>query len=857
MVVSMMLPWCFVSAQQPQPAAPADGDGQGVYESVAGLATGEVMRRQEMVRNAQQLIQAGAIAQADGRYGEAMDNFQAAFESLPESTSVTSIRRAAFQRYQSAAVQYAQEMIDQAQWPEARRALTESIKLGKEAGMPPSALDPGVRRMLRNLDDPQYYATGITPQHLERVDKVKRLLLLAQGYVDYGDFDRAARTYNQVLLIDRYNSAARNGLENVERLKLNYYDVARNQARATMLRQIAEGWETPVPLAPSDAIFSPEDAPVSGRRADLEEKLQTIVIPSIEFEGVPLTDVLELLQQRSAELDFAETDPSLKGINIILDRASYPAGSDPGALPVTLKLGNVPLGDVLRYVNQLTGSTYRVDNFAVKILSTSAAVDTAMENRVWTVPPGFLTQGGGGPAAALNTDPFAAPAAGDDAGLVVKRKTAKEYLEENGVEFPDGAIANFNAATSSLLVRNTPQQLALVDNLVQSARDGVNKMVQIGVKMIRITQDAAQQAGVDWMLGPSNVGSAPRVFTNGGTSGTAANPSIPADFSFLNPAVNAPVGLNPVTDGLRTGTFSTGTTIEDVISRTAGVSANGEAPSVFSVAGVFTDPQFQAQIRLLSQSKGVDTLCDTKVTVRPGQRAKVEIMREFIYPTEYDPPEIPNEINVTSIIIGGPPPPPGPNDFPVTPATPTAFEMRPLGKIIEVEPTVSGDDTTVSVNVLADFSEFLGFINYGTPITVPGIGGALLNQGSVTLTDNRILMPVFETVRETTDVTVWDGQTIAIGGFIGHSIVRTEDKLPFIGDLPVVGRLFRAETSEHRKSGLMIFLSVQLIDPAGQPINRQDEELTGNYPRAFNPPQGSPTPVFASPPPGALPGYQK
>ncbi|NRB74969.1 MAG: type II and III secretion system protein, partial [Verrucomicrobiales bacterium] len=255
------------------------------------------------------------------------------------------------------------------------------------------------------------------------------------------------------------------------------------------------------------------------------------------------------------------------------------------------------------------------------------------------------------------------------------------------------------------------------------------------------------------------------------------------------------------------------------INRDSPSAGSSKYPGVFSVAGVFTDPQFQVVLRALAQSKGSDMMCDSHVFVKPGQIAAIEQVREFIYPTEYDPPEIPNDLG--SVVIGNirfifdsP-------VFPAVPAQPTAFDTRKLGKVIEVEPAVSSDNLTVNLNVTADFSDFVGFINYGTPI----LNNRLQVNGQPSVvTANEILMPVFDTVRETTNVTVWDGQTIAIGGFHGESIQSTNDKVPVVGDLPVLGRAFRSSSSDRNKRALLIFVSVLLVDGGGNPINAVPDE---------------------------------
>jgi len=78
--------------------------------------------------------------------------------------------------------------------------------------------------------------------------------------------------------------------------------------------------------------------------------------------------------------------------------------------------------------------------------------------------------------------------------------------------------------------------------------------------------------------------------------------------------------------------------------------------------------------------------------------------------------------------------------------------------------------------------------------------------------------PIFSTRKVKTSVTVWDGQTVALGGLIREDVQDVEDKLPVLGDLPFIGRLFRSEVEDHFKRNLMIFVTATLIDPAGQRI---------------------------------------
>jgi general secretion pathway protein D len=128
--------------------------------------------------------------------------------------------------------------------------------------------------------------------------------------------------------------------------------------------------------------------------------------------------------------------------------------------------------------------------------------------------------------------------------------------------------------------------------------------------------------------------------------------------------------------------------------------------------------------------------------------------------------------------------------------------------------------------------EFEGFINYGSPIfavginTVGGTNGISISS-PVLLTNNVINQPVFSTRKVTTNVSVWDGQTVVLGGLMREDVQKTEDKTPIIGDIPLVGRLFRTNIDQHIKRNLVIFVTARLVTPGGLPLNQSEEEEEG------------------------------
>ena len=79
-------------------------------------------------------------------------------------------------------------------------------------------------------------------------------------------------------------------------------------------------------------------------------------------------------------------------------------------------------------------------------------------------------------------------------------------------------------------------------------------------------------------------------------------------------------------------------------------------------------------------------------------------------------------------------------------------------------------------------------------------------------------MPVFSTRRVETALTIYDGYTVAVGGLMREDVQNVEDKVPILGDIPLVGRLFQTKAENRIKSNLIIFVTAQIIDATGRPL---------------------------------------
>ncbi|PYL05466.1 MAG: type II and III secretion system protein, partial [Verrucomicrobia bacterium] len=403
---------------------------------------------------------------------------------------------------------------------------------------------------------------------------------------------------------------------------------------------------------------------------------------------------------------------------------------------------------------------------------------------------------------------------------LVGRADARTMLESMGVAFPPGANATFWPHSGTLIVRNTQDSLDFVDALVDQANASQPKQVSIESKFIEINQNNLKELGFDWLLGPFSLNG--KVFGAGGTAGNQA-PVNAANFPFVDPATGKPIGQNPATSGNRSGNFAiTANALDALLMPGLGQTA-GMAPGIFGLAGVFTNPQFQVVIRALNQKKGIDLLSAPSVTTKSGQRAIIEVVREFRYPRTYTQPQVPSISSTTgTTLVGGVVP------VVVTPTTPQDWETRNTGVTLEVEPVVGGDATTIDLNLIPQVVEFEGFINYGSPINAVGVqtvGAVLTTSVPIELTPNVINQPVFSTRKVTTSVSVYDGQTVVLGGLMREDVQKTEDKVPILGDIPLVGRAFRTNVEQHEKKNLVMFVTARIVTPAGVPLNEEEEGL--------------------------------
>lgn len=182
------------------------------------------------------------------------------------------------------------------------------------------------------------------------------------------------------------------------------------------------------------------------------------------------------------------------------------------------------------------------------------------------------------------------------------------------------------------------------------------------------------------------------------------------------------------------------------------------------MVGIHDEKTTADLVNKLSRQKGVDLMSAPSVTTRSKHMARVEIVREFIFPSEFEPPKLRgNPSNLTEIKGGVIKLPPG-GSIACSPTTPTAFEMKKVGIQMQVVPEIMGDGS-IDLQIEPQITEFEGFKNWGEPITAK-IADAHGKIEEFVLTENKIQQPIFNTRKISTNVSLPDGHTVIFGGLM-------------------------------------------------------------------------------------------
>ena len=750
-------------------------------QSSAEMTQREIDRRREVTfRLNENLDLAERLYQA-GEWEHAQAKFRLVMNQTDPQTSTSGF-------YHRARVGVAKSLAAQALAQEKEGKTAEAAGLMKQA----ADLDPTnaqVAKQAANMQeeasrgaDPFEGNPAATADLVEKTKEIKKLLSLADQLTDTGQYRSARQKLDDVLRIDPYNSAARKKIEVVEQKRLIVADKRYSASRVKAMTQVTEAWVPPPPARADPKQTRGTGNAGPSNSAEILQALSSIEIPEIVFNEKPLRDAVEELQRLSEQ-----NDPKKRGINIVLRLPPSADGIDPEAATVSLELRNVKLQTALKYLcEQIRGGEklrYDVENSAVLILPVTET-GGELETRSYNLPPSLLANLS--PKGSL-TD--------TNAKSMTPQQLGAAVLSNIGVNTDiEKTSAVCFADTGKLVARNTVNELSRIEQRIRDAQgEPPQKQFEVETKFLSFTENDIKNFTFNYNVALKNGGipipgvpGAP--FAPVQATNVAANSSGLRGTSGINPGGGSVTALQALLDP----------TYPQDASNQIGVNAQ-----VFGRG-------FAAVLQLLQNAIGKDLVAAPRVTLADGKQSKIVIARRMYYPTTYTQPQVPN--NDQGVGAGF-----------ILPSNPTGFEYRDIGTTLEVK----GESTSIPKAVDLDFAnllveDFEGFVDYGVLISSAPLNPTVAFNTTVGAAP--FLVPIFSKKSLQSRVRLIDGETVGMGGLISDTVQLVDDKVPMLGDIPMLGRLFRSEASQKIKSNLVIFCTLRIINPDGTLVFPEDEE---------------------------------
>ncbi len=629
----------------------------------------------------------------------------------------------------------------------------------------------------------------ISPDFVNLQEEVEALSLRGRSQFVAGDIDGAEATFKRIEALDPNNAMAKSFQVRISQERQSMAYLNKLKSREQLLEEVSSAWQRP-------GIYEerPDIDPTILGPAPMLQKLNQIVISNVNFTEQPLNRVVNTLSAISEEFD--NTDTGARGVNLVL---LDPNRTNP---MVNITLRNLSLKRILDFIVDSVGFQYEIQDDAVVLRPGGERRN--LNTEVFPVSRSTVIRmtgiSGSTSESSFNGDPFASSqgTSSPARGMAGDAVTIRNFLQQTGVDFTGSEGSTLAYDGSAMIVMQTTRNLERIRNILNRYNDV--KQVEIEAKFLEVQEGTLEELGFDWIATDSN-------YNTGNGRGEQYRSSIRSLSDTSSPSNVASAIL---IDGVEVERISP----PDI---PGGVPLGLGSVPFTNVLGSVGSMDMDVRIRALSQSSGSDLLSAPKVTVLSGNQAEINVSQEFRYPTRYTDAES-NVGNTSGGTLGG-----GAAGVTITPGTPEDFEMRNIGVELSVTPIVEEDDYSITLELNPKVTEFEGFVEYGGP--------------SVALTSDRTVkvpsgfyQPIFAVREVSTKVTIWDGATVVMGGLTREDVVTVNDKVPFLGDIPFLGRFFRSEGESSSKRNLLIFVTANLVSPGGS-LKRQT--LRGVQPGAL------------------------
>jgi len=795
------------SGRPAPPVAAAASDEEKVAPDEVGIAEDqEVLRKTAYAAHARELLKLAEADLAEGRYEMGIGRFRNAIKwlTLPsDAVERKHAERGLADCYYANSI-YLEKQND-------LKAALVAAKSAMDAGHP-----KGEERLVyvkRLIDEPKPIPP--TPsvsrwrqqEYRDNQKKVAERMKRGREYYIAGEYEKAAMDFKSVLAIDPQNTEAMRLLQKSEQVKYDRSTMELEATRENMMADVRATWnprdyhlvqETTAKLKPGEIT---RVSKVESERNLILRKLKEIIVPEIDFRLANINDVVAFLQDQSREFDRTESDEGKKGVNIILNLragSAAPAAAPPALDPfapapatggsaagsdqvplITFSARYISLFEALKIVTSVANLKHRIEGRVVMIVPQNAPEGDIIV-RMYDVLPSVEEKipqlgaevGGGG----MGGGGFRQLETG---GTQVEGADWKEFFRNMGVAWPEGSSIKYVRAIGKIVVANTEDNLTRFEQIL-AVLNVVPNQIEIEARFVEVSRADISSLGFEWLINDDW-----EVARNSADAGKppAAQRRIVVEGGAT--AGNVTKGNRFLTQG----------------------AANAIADDVLKISSILTNPELSFVLHALEQRGFADLLSAPKVTTQAGQEATIKVVTEYIYPTTYEVEYGTGTGGGTATIVTYTPPV----------VTPSDFETREVGVILSVLPDVSPEGRMINLTMTPEVVSEPEWKNYGTQYYD-------LNNNPVFL---NMEQPFFHTRSISTSISIYNGATVVMGGMITENRRNVDDSVPFLGDIPLVGRLFRSKSERSEKRNLLIFVTAKLVTPDGRPVEKQGETLAG------------------------------
>lgn len=219
-----------------------------------------------------------------------------------------------------------------------------------------------------------------------------------------------------------------------------------------------------------------------------------------------------------------------------------------------------------------------------------------------------------------------------------------------------------------------------------------------------------------------------------------------------------------------------------------------ENQSNFAVGYVGND--IQALVRALAQYGTIKALASPRLTVLNNQAAVLNVATNRVF----------FEIDIDVTTDDG------------TTQTEIESEIRnvPEGVLVNVQPSINMEDGTISMAIRPTVTRVT------REVLDPGVQFVTASNGIEGI-ENRI--PEINVQEIDSVIQMRSGQPVVMGGLLQDLTTSSQDGVPILNELPLLGSLFRTHTDSIRKSELVIFLKATILDDPSDSIHNTDRDL--------------------------------